>query len=70
MGLVNGTVGIVREVLVVDGAHVGFRDEVKGLWDSENFDCVAMWSAEARYMTREHCRAGQAILKKKNTLSG
>jgi hypothetical protein len=43
MGLVNGTVGVVGEILVVDGTHIRFRDEVKGLWDSKNFDCVRMW---------------------------
>jgi hypothetical protein len=38
--LVDGAVCIVREVLVVDGPHVGFRDEVECLWDSEDFDCT------------------------------
>jgi hypothetical protein len=70
MGLVNGTVGIVGEILVVDGKHVSFRDEVKGLWDSENFDCVAMWSAEARYMTRDRCRAGGSNFEEGKTPSG
>lgn len=46
VGLVNGTVGIVGEVLVIDSAHISFRDEVKGLWDSESLDCVAVWLAE------------------------
>lgn len=67
VGLVNGTVGIVGEVFIIDGEHISFRDEVEGLWDSENFDCVAMRLAEAQYTTRKHCRAGKQYGERKKT---
>jgi hypothetical protein len=47
-GLADGAIGIVGEMLVVNGQHVGFRNQVECLWDSKNFDCTKMWSAEAK----------------------